>query len=182
MGWYYTDGASRADIIREITTGWTNPETGANRQTLRHTAVGNVLWTLNETVHAGEVPAGRPRTERWIGCHLLSRSRDGWGYKPMDETMGPHYWSCPLAYLDAATEPANEYAKEWRAKARQWHAAKAAERAHAKTLKVGDRITVAGIRPNAFQIVSLKPATGRADDGRLYRLTRRVLGRAVVAA
>jgi hypothetical protein len=81
MGWYYGYNSSRADIIREITSD------GA--KTLRKFTSGNILWTVQETKTG----------ERFIGCYLLQRSSDGWGYKPMEESMHPYYYSCPLAFL-----------------------------------------------------------------------------------
>lgn len=102
MGWYYTHGASRADIIREIT----EPQ-ASGLVTVRKFTSGNTLWT----VHDG--PSGR-----WLGCYLLSRSRDGWGYKPMEESMGPYYYSCPLAFLAEAPIAC----PEWRDGVRKYHA------------------------------------------------------------
>ncbi len=48
-----------------------------------------------------------------IVCDLLEPSPNGWGYKGMDETMGPYYYSCPLEFLE---ETDNSVYKndEWR--------------------------------------------------------------------
>lgn len=92
MGWYYTLGATRADTIRELTEEQVRPR-GGHFRTIRHTTAGNVLWAVHES-HNGE------EAKLFIGCYLLGRGRGGsWGYKPMDESMHPYYYTCPLAYL-----------------------------------------------------------------------------------
>jgi hypothetical protein len=35
-----------------------------------------------------------------ICCYLIEPSAQGWGYKGMDECMGPYYYSCPLEFLE----------------------------------------------------------------------------------
>lgn len=58
-----------------------------------------VLWSVWERTFEG----GKARpTERWIQCDLLrySRSNEGWGYKDMEESMHPYFYSCPLGYLE----------------------------------------------------------------------------------
>lgn len=37
-----------------------------------------------------------------------------WGYKDMDETMGPYYYDCPAAILDMLTPTDNPTSNEWR--------------------------------------------------------------------
>ena len=45
----------------------------------------------------------------------LLDSHDGcWGYKDIDESMGPCYYDCPAKVIEAADEATTEYAKEWR--------------------------------------------------------------------
>lgn len=42
----------------------------------------------------------------------------GFGYKDMDETAGPVIKNCPARILDLLTEPANQWAADWRAACR----------------------------------------------------------------
>jgi len=102
--------------------------------TLKHCFRGNpgtgVLWTVHETTvvwgRTWPVPSTVTTVERWIGCDLLQyRSRE-WGYKPMDESMGPFYWSCPLGYLDI-TPTANH---TWRQNVRYRHRLRKLHRKH----------------------------------------------------
>lgn len=108
MGWLFLYGASRKDVIAECIAD------NEHSRTLRHCARGNVLWVLRESGPKGE-------SKRYIMCFLLQRdnSTGDWGYKDMDESMHPCYYTCPVSYLDAASEPVNKYAAEWRQAVRE---------------------------------------------------------------
>ena len=93
MGWLFIHGYSRQDLIESRTKGWTNEKSGVECTVLKHCTRGNVLWTVNEI----QYPTGE--TKRFIGCDLLQRSNAGWGYKGMEESMGPFYYTCPILYL-----------------------------------------------------------------------------------
>lgn len=56
-----------------------------------------------------------------IVCALDYRPLDHWnfGYKDMDETMGPYYYNCPERILNLLTPTDNEYALKWRRKCRE---------------------------------------------------------------
>ena len=111
MGWTFTIGATKADIVQELITPWTDSQGQAHR-VLASRLVGHTLWSVWE--HQGQ---------RLILCCLLERSPDGWGYKDMDETMGPCYYDCPLQFLDLASPPPTPgyYSPEWREKVRAYH-------------------------------------------------------------
>ena len=62
-------------------------------------------------------------TERWITCDLLRYQMGyGWGYKDMEESMHPCYYSCPLGYLDMV--PIDQYGgnDQWREAVKVHHA------------------------------------------------------------
>jgi len=129
MGWLFTSGQTKKQLIQERTTSWNNdwqlarippdfcgPRLPVRATCLAHCYRGNnfsgVLWTVWEVVK-GSVAA------RYIGCDLLQWDRgcQGWGYKDMDESMGPFYYSCPLKYL-AMVPVANE---SWRDGVKNYH-------------------------------------------------------------
>ena len=125
MGWYYDNFSRRKDQIADLVKGSETVYEDGNtvsRTTVAHCYRGNpfsgVLWSVQSvavTTPAGEVV----RNERWIQCDKLEYSKGyGWGYKPMDESMGPYYFSCPLGYLNMAP-PSNE---KWRESVRAYHA------------------------------------------------------------
>ena len=66
--------------------------------------------------YAACVSARKPE-EVWAIVCLVKLDKNGdWGYKDMDETMGPCYYNCPKAIIDLLTETTNEWALEWRRK------------------------------------------------------------------
>lgn len=65
-----------------------------------------------------------------------AKDDDVFGYKDMDESMGPYEAECPTAILDLLTPTTREHALAWRAKCRAYHAARAAR----PKLRDGDTI------------------------------------------
>lgn len=118
MGWDFTPGASRADIIKYITT---------QPRCLKWKLSGNVLWSLWD----GEWE------QQWIGCSLLQNGgRDGWGKKDMEESMGPFQYDCPLEYLEQA--PVQNEA--WRAKVREYWAKQPVKATKSKRMPTHEQI------------------------------------------
>jgi hypothetical protein len=69
------------------------------------TLAGKHLWTVYQ------MPDGR----RFISLDLIKHNNGRWGYKDMNEDMGPFYYDCPLKLLDVAGAPPTEDAAKWRA-------------------------------------------------------------------
>ena len=135
MGWLY-GCYDRKSQIADLVKGWENetPNGTVKTYVLKHCYRGNafsgVLWVVFERTIPNQ------STERFIACFKLEYRGGLWGYKDMDESMGPHYYSCPLSYLDM-TDPANggdfinpcwdgkqceEWSKNWREHVREHHA------------------------------------------------------------
>ena len=167
MGWYYTHGATRGDIITELTTDTVTEE--RIFRTLRKCFRGNTMYALHESGKPGE-------TKKWIAVYLLQRgAKDypGWGYKGMDETQGPCEKDCPVSYLDEADGPMGGFAVEWREACRE----RAAKRASKKP-KVGEAWSLVGCLIDKVDIVSLQPLRG-THRGTTYRIKRSLLGEKV---
>ena len=49
---------------------------------------------------------------------LTSREGGGWGYKSMDETMGPNAAQAPVRLIEFLSPTRNEWAREWRQRCR----------------------------------------------------------------
>ncbi len=96
MGWDFTQGATRADIVAHLTR--TETHDAKRWHCLAHSTSSNVLWSVLEFTDAlADI------TERYIRCDLLGAEAGyGWGYKPLTESMGPYYYTCPLSYLEMA--------------------------------------------------------------------------------
>lgn len=155
MGWDFTYDASRRDIIEYVTKG------DEKTKCLARAARGNVLWAVFEQESV--------EPKRFIVCFLLQRSKIGWGYKDMDESMHPYQYSCPESFLEmtpVACEP-------WRALVRQ-EAAKGRRK-----LTVGLWYALPNRRPNKIRIVSLSPLRGFAENGLMYKVSKKMLGEEV---
>ena len=159
MGWLITTGASRADVIRDRVT---DEETDTQRRQCLASAVrGNVLWTVWEITRKDN-----GETVRYIGCDLLGTDGEkNWGYKDMEESMGPYQVNCPLKFLSLVPQVTNE---GWREKVRQHHA-----RTHQKIV-VGQTLKLVNAAIPHVKVTSVKPLRG-TYLGATYRIPRRFI-------
>jgi len=135
MGWLFKCGSTRKGMIRERIEDWertTDDGILVKTACLAHCFRGNtysgVLWAVWERTFTKDGQTIQP-TERWITCDLLRYQRDyGWGYKDMDESMHPYYFSCPAKYLNMV--PLDQYGgnAEWRESVQNYHARQAEKR------------------------------------------------------
>lgn len=170
MGWTFTRGASKADIIREVTTRRPFEYQGKTitDRVLDRSLAGNALWVLFErTIDA----PGQPRqVEVFITLFLLSRSREsgGWGYTDMDAASHPYTYSAPLRFLERAPVE-NE---EWRAGVHAYWRDREKTANLRATLKVGDKVRLKnGFKPASVTIIEVgKTFVGLSEEGRRYRV------------
>ena len=128
MGWLFRDGISRQELIADRTKGWERTKddgTIIKSTCLAHCYRGGVfsgvLWSVWEHTFIKESQQSDP-AQRFIICDLLRYDQGEWGYKDLDESMCPYFFSCPLGYLDMV--PIDRYGglPEWRELVRQYHA------------------------------------------------------------
>ena len=135
MGWLFCFNMTRRkDMVADRIKIWDTKNSYPENENyiistcLRHCYRGNafsgVLWTVRETVTYNKANDEVVETRRWIACDILRYDNKNkcWGYKDLDESVGPNYYSCPLSYLEGLSEPRNDYAKEWREDVRKYHA------------------------------------------------------------
>lgn len=89
--------------------------TGSDWEVLkvRKTAFGQHCWWL----------LGKADGTRLVVLDLVRRNGGGFTVKTISENEGPLYYDCPLELL-VAPEPANDYARNWRAEVRARAAAR----------------------------------------------------------
>ncbi len=169
MGWLFIYGSSKQDIIRERSKDWENDKVRST--CLAKTIRGNVFWSVR--AHTNKETG---ETFRFIACDLLgSDPTYGWGYKDMEESMHPYYYSCPLKYLEMVPEQDGVTCPEWREQVREYH------RCRSIRLHVGDRVRLrAGSQPPELTITSLKPLRGIYNYV-TYRLSRRLIAEVLPA-
>ena len=133
-GWY-----SRRELVEHLTK--TQDSGSIHFETLAKCFVGNNMWTVMSRTNTA-LPENDPkRLVRFICLFYIRRyAGDDWGYKDVDETMGPCEVNCPLKYLDMAPEGAldSEYATKWRENVREYWKDLEDGRKVASELKYGD--------------------------------------------
>ncbi|RCS47665.1 hypothetical protein DTL42_14190 [Bremerella cremea] len=133
MGWTYPNGVNRKQLIAQRVEGWErdNGEIQVKSTCLKHCYRGGVfsgvLWSVWERTFTKNGEEAQP-SERWIQCDLLRCDRGEWGYKDIEESMGPYYFSCPLGYLELV--PFDRYGgnAEWREQVIEHHRRRAEKR------------------------------------------------------
>jgi hypothetical protein len=127
MGWLFKNGCTRKELIRERSESW---ETVSGDMLVKSVCLAHcyrggvfsgVLWSVWERTFIQNGQQFK-EPERWITCDLLKYQRGfGWGYKDMEESMHPYFYSCPLGYLKMV--PLERYGghPEWREGVRKYH-------------------------------------------------------------
>jgi len=182
MGWLFTQGSTKKDIIQDRIRKQEN-EHGI-WETIAHCLRGNVLWTVRQTTAKRD---GVPfHSSRFIECNLLEKSLDnfGWGYKDISEDCGPCYYTCPVGYFDLAPDcfiQNSPYAVKWRKTVREIQSEKKEksgglrESFHsAKKEGKTCRIHLTGCNW-ILDVISLKPLRG-VRFGTQYRIPRKRVG------
>ena len=131
MGWLFCS-PTRSDLVAHLKR---DVATSTNLTPIDFSLAGNFLYALVD-IHPTET---RP-AYKTILVFKLAGGGDSpyyrWGYKDMDESMGPYSYTCPLKFLDASTCD-NPGAIAWREACRAEHAKKALIAKGSKSLKVG---------------------------------------------
>ena len=106
----------------------------------------------------------------------------GWGYKPLEETMGVNYYNCPIKYLEMVPEPDSQYAKNWRIEVKRIYAEKKALsdtlRKNFKQAQKNGKCCVMSLRHSLLRYVvvtSLKPLRGSCNGGS-YKISKSFVG------
>lgn len=127
MGWLFKAGYSRREMIADNTKGWEQTKddgTTIKSVCLAHCYRGGVfsgvLWSVWEQTFAKDGQQAEP-PQRWIVCDLLRYVQGEWGYKDMEESMHPYFYSCPLKYLDLVNIEQFGGHAGWRDLVRQYH-------------------------------------------------------------
>ena len=173
MGWDFTYGASKQDIIMSVTRNYDETESGYVRETVATRVVGNHLWVVFRIGNSktGVTPSNH------IVLFLLAKSGGNWGYKDIAAESHPYYYDCPIGLL--ALAPVEN--QEWRNGVIAHHAAKSAQHVAMRVLTPGAVITLKeGWSPSgAFEVTSVKPLRAISSvNRRVYRIQPRSIATA----
>jgi len=175
MGWSY-GWNSKEELVEYLTKSW------GHGTCLAKSIRGKVLWSV------WEFSPPKEEKTRYIRCDLLDKYDDSWGYKDMDESMGPYYYNCPLSYLDMAPV-ANE---KWREGVRDYHEKHKSKRGKSAEVvlafnsidRAKQRVKITLERTSIhYGFVQEAAKYGRrtdiyilANNGRRYRVTPKFIG------
>lgn len=182
MGWLFTAGQTKEQLIERCLTGRAAP---GYFTPIAHSLVGNHLWAAYQRKPDAplEYDFGHrqaPVPERIICLYLLEKSHDddGWGYKAMDESSHPYYYDCPLKYLDMVPDPGDS-ATEWRKGVRQFHDQKRDRKNLTKNIRAGMRLKlIDGCKPAYVTVLFTRPKLIGEDDNRIrYKIQPRHIER-----
>ncbi len=128
MGWLYMQSLRDFSGPRQ----YLDDQFTHERETVHSTVLRSALVRMRTYYAAVEVL--RPDREREVFAlvclvHYNPRDREGYvfGYKDMEEAMGPCEAECPPAILDLLTPTENAYALAWRERCRATAARRAAK-------------------------------------------------------
>jgi hypothetical protein len=193
MGWLFSHNMKRRkDIIQDRIKSYNGKEFSVRegRETygittcLKHCYKGapfaGTLWKVMETKIYNTETDFFVKTDLWIACDLLQwDNRDKcWGYKDLEESMGPTKSNCPLSYLDMVPEPDHEFAKEWRERVREYHKGRTPD----FKPQVGNYVILreGWSRRGPFKLTSIRPLVGKEGSNRIpCKIPRRSLLRKV---
>lgn len=176
MGWYGSSAhRGSGDVRKEILTDYQKAVDAGKVKILGSASAnhGRHLYIALDSVENG----------RYIACFEITKSGGSWGYRPMDEFMGPYSLiDCPKSVLAlvpvseedmAATgENSKAYRATWRRRVAAYH-----ERMSA-TYDQNDAVQIYG-KPYTV-VAQVKPGTYRvlSTDGIIYKATTKIMERA----
>lgn len=94
---------------------------------------------------------------------LTSYRVEAWGYKDMDETMGPAVANAPQSLLTLLSDTTNKYAIEWREKCRANAALSARKVADGDVIRLTHPITFADDRERSTFRIEIQGFAGRRN-------------------
>jgi hypothetical protein len=134
----------------------------------RSTQYGRHLWW------ACEGSGGERFVILFLICGSARSEEPSWGYKDIEETMGPVELDCPLDLFDLVPEPTGDdqsakWAREWRERVRAFHAR------GAEVFAPGDRVQVSG---SEYTVVGPYKRSYLVErNGRRFRASPRTMQR-----
>lgn len=121
MGWTFPYGASRKYVIAELTDHYVSENKLFERTCLAKCYKGSnfkgTLYAVFENRHFNGDEAVRFIFVAMLQCRKMD-GKMSWGYKDMEESMGPCQCGCPVSYFDLVPVVPNASAERWRERCR----------------------------------------------------------------
>jgi hypothetical protein len=104
------------------------------------------------------------KKEMMINFALVNYYQGIYSVKTMSESMGPHYYCCPVKFLDMVEAPSDVHSQAWRKEVMERDAKKNRELAPGMVIKLYNKVyTIHEKRKHSWTC---------RGDGKLYKLTR----------
>lgn len=193
MGWLISynklrHGETVDDRMRkEMSWSTSDEKSGSKHEIVASATVGSTWYAAVKNTS----PDSASYTFTLICLTSKGKSGKGFGYKDMDETVGPCEINCPKRILDLLTPTDNEYANKWRDACHEKRATSAKQRAEGSkivpgmAIKTAEPLHYSEKELDTFTIVPTPAsdrgviATAKGGHG-LYRLPLRVLATATI--
>lgn len=166
MGWLFRDDKLRHQTPAEYFTQHLTHESETASATVIATA------TVRRTVYAAIRNHNKQTGAAYIFCAVIlfkNSDKDGFGYKDLDESVGPCEVDCPDRIMRLLTPVADIpnpcYAADWRERVTAAKASRLALRQGATKLSKGDliklpyEVKVAGISTDSFTLIEFRKRT-----------------------
>lgn len=121
MGWMFQYGKP-ADIKTEIArlcTWDTGQEQGQPLKIMNYGSTWYVAVKVTGRDKVFDFEQAEDGSYVFAAVFLTQVYKGDWGYKDMDETMGPNQSNCPKGILDLLSPTTSQYALEWRERCRR---------------------------------------------------------------
>jgi hypothetical protein len=190
MGWLYQNNPF-ADPVAELTARFTSD---GHTRTWLVLAAARVANTVYMAVESADKATGESYV--FAAVILISNTKKhGFGYKDMDESVGPYQCDCPERIMRLLTPigdlPNPGYAADWRARVEARKNAKRQQRERRQSLRVGSIVTLpsaasfpGGWTASRFRIAHFRRRTPIFEaldpPGFLCRLTAAALATATI--
>jgi hypothetical protein len=171
MGWLFTHGLTREQLIQERTEKQEN-EAGIWEYP-HYKVIANCLWKVCRFTNkkTGEI-------KLFIALDLIGSQKNyGYGYKDMDESMGPCYYTCPLSFFDIVPLPENSpYAQEWREAVKEYQQEQKRKRDLYNTLEIGKTYSLSRCSIPHITIIGKRKRTYIGNyQNKNYRVPRNLI-------
>jgi hypothetical protein len=172
MGWLFTMGYTKQRLVAERVK--TQENESARWEYPKHRLVGSCLWKV-----CIKTDRETGMKESYICLDLIKSQKNyGYGYKDMDESMGPCYYTCPLSFFAIVPCPDdNSNAAEWRQAVRQYHAEVQAQKLRHAAIKPGETYSLIKSKI-PFVIITRKEGKKIIGSymGAAYRIPLKMIG------
>ena len=162
MGWLF-GWESQRDVKNHCLSELENFEVIGHKST----SFGKNLWVACKDRKDGK---------SFIVLFLLSKSDGEWGYKDIDESMGPYAKDCPISLLEKTSGLDSEYSKKWRSQVIEYHEKL---KQLGKDVQIGEIIEVYGKKYEIVDKINRHFRGVSLENGRVYRIKKTQIKRLI---